>query len=391
MIPSHEAIPVLYHELVRSTWLRHPAFDLGLLAFAWVPFYLWAAFGLGLGAADFGAAPLSFQANKAALATAIFVALGITYVHRHYTLFVVYGDPGTFATRARAFVVAPLLVFVAVIAARLFREVDLGSFAGQRLSPWVVVLFVAGTWNIWHSVQQRYGIFRIYAGKAGAGLESPAQGKRDRSLVWGMVAATAALVLLFRADTLLGHSRARRSMAAVGHLLEHPVVIGLFALVLVGFLAIFCWWLAGERRARLPFRERVPRLLFLGSTALLFAIFVWHGPIMGYLVFGVAHALEYVAFVHHFGARKFAGRADRSPAALLLRHPWRFAPVLVGSLLAVYLLLRAFHDTDVYLAYYFGTSLLHFLYDGWIWKVRRPDVAKPLGLAGTGTRLTLTK
>ena len=26
--------------------------------------------------------------------------------------------------------------------------------------------------------------------------------------------------------------------------------------------------------------------------------------------------------------------------------------------------------TEVYLAYYVGSSMLHFLYDGWIWKLR---------------------
>jgi hypothetical protein len=381
MIPSHEAIALLYHGAVRSTWLRHPAFDLGLLAFAWVPFYLWAAYGLGLGWGDVGGTPLPPAEHKEAQVLAIVVALGVTYVHRHYTLVVVYGDPGTFATRARAFLVAPLLVFGAVIAARLTKGMDFGTFAGQRISPWMAILFVSGAWNIWHTVQQRYGILRIYAGKAAGGMETREHARRDRALVWGTVAATAALVLLFRSDTLLLHGRARRSMAAVGHHLEHPVVFGGLIAVLLGVGLIYVRWLIAEIAANVPFRERLPRLWFLFSTLLLFVVFVVHGPIMGYLVFGTAHALEYVAFVHHFGARKFEGKPDRSPAALLLRHPWRFAPVLVGGLVAAYALLRVWNDTDVYLAYYFGTSLLHFLYDGWIWKVRKPEVARPLGVA----------
>jgi len=366
---------------VRSTWLRHPAFDLGLLAFAWVPFYLWAAFWLGLGRADLGGTALPAAEHKQAFVLAVVVALGITYVHRHYTLFVVYGDPSTFATRARAFLVAPLLVFAAVIAARLTKGIELGTFAGLKMSPWMAILFVSGTWNVWHVVQQRYGILRIYAGKAAGGLESREHARRDRALVWGSVAATAALVLLFRSETLLQHGRARRSMAAVGHLLEHPAIVAGLIAVLVGFAVITARWLVAELRASVPLRERIPRLTFLGSTLLLFVVFVVHGPVMGYLVFGTAHALEYVAFVHHFGARKFQGRDDRSPAALLLRHPWRFAPLLVGGLVAAYALLRAWNDTDVYLAYYFGTSLLHFLYDGWIWEVRKPEVARPLGVA----------
>ena len=49
-----------------------------------------------------------------------------------------------------------------------------------------------------------------------------------------------------------------------------------------------------------------------------------HGPITGYLCFGVAHAVEYVFFFHVFGQRKFAGRppAERGVAAKLLARPF---------------------------------------------------------------------
>ena len=362
------------------TWLRGPAFDLGLLGFAWLPFYLWAAFGLGLGLGDVGGTALPHAEFREALLLAIVVALGITYVHRHYTMVVVYGDPTTFATRARAFLIAPLVVFGVVVLARATAGVELATIAGNRISPWLLILTLSGLWNVWHTVQQRYGILRIYGGKAGGGLESRAHARRDRSLVWSWVAATGALVLLFRTETLALNKRTARGLASAGHLLEHPAVVAFLVAVLAAALVIFVWWLRGERAATLSWRERGPRLAFLASTALLFGVFVLHGPVMGYLVFGTAHALEYVAFVHYFGARKFAGRDDRSPAALLLRHPWRYAPLLAGGLLAAYLLLRRWGNTDVYLAYYFGTSLLHFLYDGWIWKVRKPEVARPLGV-----------
>jgi hypothetical protein len=133
--------------------------------------------------------------------------------------------------------------------------------------------------------------------------------------------------------------------------------------------------------ARLTWRERVPRLSFLASTIALLIVFVVHGPIIGYLCFGTAHAIEYVFFLHHFGRRKFAQRPDDTGVvARMLRHPLRWAPVLVGSLLAAFLLLRDVQDTEAWLVYYTATSLLHFLYDGWIWKVRKPEVARPLGL-----------
>jgi hypothetical protein len=147
-------------------------------------------------------------------------------------------------------------------------------------------------------------------------------------------------------------------------------------------MTAFAVWLRHELRADLALRARVPRWLFLASTLGLFAVFVVHGPIVGYLCFGVAHALEYVAFVHHFGQQKFARGPDiRSPAAALLRRPLHTAPLLIGGLLLAFVLLYDQRRADVYLVYYMGTSVLHFLFDGWIWKVRRPEVRAPLGVA----------
>jgi hypothetical protein len=31
--------------------------------------------------------------------------------------------------------------------------------------------------------------------------------------------------------------------------------------------------------------------------------------------------------------------------------------------------------------YIVGSGFLHFIYDGWIWKVRRPEVGAPLGIS----------
>lgn len=87
---------------------------------------------------------------------------------------------------------------------------------------------------------------------------------------------------------------------------------------------------------------------------------------------------------HHFGERKFLARpTDRSPGALLLRRPLVVAPFLALGLGLVYLALSPHAGTDAYLAYYFGTSMLHSLHYGWIWKVRRPEVSEPLRVRPT--------
>ncbi len=350
-----------------TAWLRAPWWVLGFLGFCWVPFYLWVVHGLGLDGLGTKATP--------ALALATVVALAITYVHRHYTFVLVYGDRGTFSRRAREFIAAPILVFALLGLMRAFRGVDL--IAG--ISPWMVVLVVVGIWNIWHTVMQRYGILRIYAGKSRGGLEVRAHGKRDFRLLWATVLLVAASVLVFRAETFAGHANAARLLRVLRPLLTGPTPWIIFGGAAFLWASVFAVWLRQELRADVE--SRAPRLLFFLSTAALFSVFLVHGPIVGYLCFGVAHALEYVAFVHHFGERKFSrDPAKRGLVARWMRQPWIFGVLLSGLLLLLFVSLREHRRTDVYLVYYMGTSVLHFLFDGWIWKVRTPAVGAPLGV-----------
>jgi hypothetical protein len=360
----------------QAGWLRGPAFDIALLGLPWVPFYAWVVGSLGLGRPGVGLSALSQADERQALGLATLAALACTYVHRHYTFFVVYGDPDTFARSARRFLVAPLVVFATVALARL-SSTDLRAGV---LSPWGVLLVAIGTWNIWHTLQQRYGILRIYGGKARGGLETEQAGKLDRGVLWAMVAITAGVLVGARRELLTGHANARRLSEVLDPVATSTPGRALAAALVLGGLAVVARWLAAELRSPSPPSSRAARLWFVGSTAALFAVFIAHGPVVGYLCFGVAHSLEYVAFVHHFGHAKLGARPRGSVAAVLLGHPLVSAPLLVGLLLGAYLALQEAKTSDAYLVYYNGTTLLHFLYDGWIWKVRKPGVGKPLGV-----------
>lgn len=359
---------------VDKRWLRGPWWDLSLVAFGWLPFYAWVVFGLGVDG-TWGAS------SRAALATATAIALGITYVHRHYTFLLVYGDGEAFARRPRGYVLAPLLTFGVVGGLRALH----GATASSYPDPWILVVATVGAWNVWHTLMQRYGILRVYAGRAGGGLESAAQGRRDLALLWASTALAAVAVVVLRRSTFDGHPNARRALA-----MALPIVDGATGWILLASVAsvvavIAARWLRHERAATLRRGERAPRLWFLASTMALLGVLVVHGPIVGYLCFGVAHAVEYVAFVHHFGERRFAAAPwQRGLVARWMRRPLLFGPLITGALLALFVALDDYRRTDLYLVYYLGTSLLHFLYDGWIWKVRSPAVARPLGVGAPG-------
>jgi hypothetical protein len=360
-----------------SGWLRGPVWDTACLAFCWVPFYLWFVFGLDLG--DGGGIVVLFGQRFDALALAILVVLALTYVHRHYTFVLVYGDRQAFAARARDYVVAPIVILGALFAVRVWGDAPLVDRPDVRVTGWDVVLLTSGVWNVWHTIQQRYGILRIYGGKAGGGLESRADGVRDRLFVWSLLALIAAALLLFRTSTFSGHPSARQALVALHPITSSPFFVVLASSLLLAALAVMFFWARGEARAALTFPERIPRLVFVASTLALFTVFIVHGPIVGYLTFGTAHAVEYVAFVHHFAEKKFQSRKDDGPAARLFSRPLVAFPLLASGLGLLYFGLQGYTDSDTYLAYYVGTSMLHFLYDGWIWKVRKPEVAAPLG------------
>jgi hypothetical protein len=146
--------------VARAPWIKSSLWDLALLSFGWVPFFLFFVFWLHLGSG--GAAIVRRPEFK----TALLIDLGLIFAHRHYVFLMVFGDRRTFDTRPRAFVGSALAIVLATIAAWLLR--------GPLPAVWSGVLVASVVWNIWHTVMQRYGIGRIYAGRAGAGLEAGA-------------------------------------------------------------------------------------------------------------------------------------------------------------------------------------------------------------------------
>jgi len=347
-------------------WLRNPLYDVLLLAFCWVPVYLWVVFGLGLGGAAIGLEPLHRAEAGEALALATMVVLGLTWIHRHYTFVLVYGDRATFGQRSWAYVLSPLIVFgTAVFLLTLEGQIQL---FGASVRPFSLMLVAGGVWNIWHTIQQRYGILRAYAGKAGGSLRDRAHGRRDRILLWTLVVALAVALPAVRARTFMEHPNAWRVFTAIAPIVNHPAYWGVLAATFAGTAGIVWWWWRHEREASV---DRLPRWIFLGSTIALLLVFVVHGPIVGYLCFGAAHALEYVAFVHNHAEKKWFGRAERGLASVLLGKPMAFAPILIAGFGLAFLAFRAERGSEVYLAYYIGSSMLHFLYDGWIWKSPR--------------------
>jgi hypothetical protein len=338
--------------LPSNPWLRSAWWDTAFLSFCWVPYYAFLVLR---------------PAGAATLTVAVLVHAAATFVHRQYVFVYVYGDRETLAQR-RAFVYAPLLVFLPLLAAIVYAPTYVG---------WIFLIDRA--WAIWHSVMQKYGIWRIYAGKAGGGLETRAYARRDRAFLIAQYVALIVIMVTFRPETLSFVAHLDRLVAAVA-----PKTFFGYACagaILVGAAGVAAFWIAGELSASKT-GTRVPRWSFLVSILALYVITIVHGPLIGYLVFGTSHALEYVAFAHHFGEKKYGGAHAGGEAsfARVVLASLRRAPFFIAGLALVWAVSRRYERVPVWMAIILATGGLHYLYDGWIWKLRSRSVARPLEL-----------
>ena len=340
-----------------SAWLANPPVDLAM-AFGWLPFYAWLLTTPVVG--DVGDA-----AFLPALKLAAAVALSVNFAHRHFVYFLFFGDEEQRARHPQALWLAPLVVVALVLPTRLWWpfgfSVVFGAFAA---------------WNVWHTLMQRYGITRAYAVKGGGGLEERGHGRRDVRTLWALAACTAVYAIVFQQDRLYGRAQPALGRIHAMVVQEHPAIAWVLVVGagLVAAATVFTW-VAAEAQAR-PRVARTPRLLFWASTICLLAVFIVHGPVVGFLVFGFAHSLEYILFVYLFSHRRLV----RGETAASARTFGNAIPLVTISaiLLALFVAARQVWTVPLFVIYYTATSALHYFYDGLIWKMRRPEVRAPI-------------
>ena len=106
----------------------------------------------------------------------------------------------------------------------------------------------------------------------------------------------------------------------------------------------------------------------------------YYDMVVGYAVFAFSHAIEYIAFVNIYSRKKYLARpAGSSLLARAVRHQTLAMGVYCLAVAPAFFLWRWQGPTSLEW-YIVGSGFLHFLYDGWIWKLRKPAVGKPLGL-----------
>ena len=284
-----------------------------------------------------------------------------------------YGDRALFQRFRYRFIFAP--IFLVVICA---------AFSLWDLKGIVLVAFV---WGVWHGMMQTYGFCRIYDAKVGSFAQLT---RRLDFALCGIWFATAVLLSPQRmTDTL-------ESYYAAGGPFISPALLraaqqGLLALALAisgVFLVNFVWmWTQGKRPS--------PVKLVLLVTSI---SFWWYcnnivaSVLVGIALFEVFHDVQYLSLVWIYNRKRV--ESDRSIGGFM-RFVFRRSGALVGVYVGLVLaygglsLSKSYVGIDAVKRILTGvvtaSALLHFYYDGFIWKVREKSTRQSLGITGGAT------
>lgn len=316
------------------------------MALCWVPFAV---------------AAWTVRSEPEAFSTLLAATFALSLAHQPLTVALVYGDPGQFNQRRRLFTVSPLL-FLA------------GILIGMQISV-LLVAAVAGLWNALHTLMQRYGITRIYGRMAG---QSEGRIERAMLLTWLALAALWAAASPSLPDRVADIRLGTVNRRGIGLLTSiRPYAAGLVVVAVVATVMLAAVWWRHERGSAVV---NPAKHLYLASTALLFGVALVD-PLVGFLAYVGSHAVEYLVIVHGHLGRRYRGEGADAGGTLgaVVRSPvgrsgfmTAYLVVAVGTFAVLKANSSAFTYTVVFLT--FGG--LHVFYDGFIWKLRRPAVAR---------------
>jgi hypothetical protein len=292
--------------------------------------------------------------------------------HQPLTLLLVYADRAQFAQRPRLFTWMPALA-VAVVAVAV------------GLNLWLIVP-VAAVWQVIHTLQQRYGLLRIYARKAGYG-----SARLDRALVY--VPFAAALALTAAAPTVT--NQFQRFGAALGGQAQEVTLMVSYRVVflalaiplgLVAVAVLVCY--ARQEHAAVQRGTANPGKFQYAGSMLLLTCGLVYDPAAGLIAMVAGHALEYcVVVINTLRSRYGRGTSARSLLAVWARttsRRWMLLTAFFGVFLLLDFQARSALPAGSYLIAIYTIGLLHFVYDAVIWKLRKPAVANDLGIRSSG-------
>jgi|SRR6266508_654451 len=337
-----------------SRWIVSPWQDLVL--FVGTPLLIIPAFL---------AAQARWRVEELSLFVASFGAIG----HHLPGMLRAYGDRALFQRFRWRFCLAPVFFAATCL-----------LFALRDLNGIVLVVYF---WGVWHGLMQTYGFLRIYDAKSGPSSWLTARLDHAMCVTWFV---TAVLLSSSRMTNIL-----RLFYKSGGPLLAASTIealrttaVYLTGMVTVAFLVHTAWmWHRGR-----PVSS-VKLLLIATSIGFFWYTNVFVGNMLaGIALFEVFHDVQYLSIVWIYNLNRV--QKDRGVGAFT-----RFLFRRSGALIGVYVGLVAAYGSlnlvstvmatgvlnRVLTGLLAASALLHFYYDGFIWKVRERTTRQSLGLA----------
>lgn len=307
-----------------------------------------------------------------ALAVLAFGALG----HHLPGMMRAYGDRALFKRFRVRFIVAPIFLIVVCVA---FTLTDLSG-----------ILLMVYLWGAWHGMAQIYGFVRIYDAKVGSFDVLTKRLDLWLCVSWiitGILWSPARVYFLLE----LYHVKCAAPLPSAE--VVRGIQLAAAGITLLITIAFACNHVLLMRRGKSPSQIK---LLLLGTSIAFwwYANFTFSNLIVGLALFEVFHDVQYLAIVWAFNRR----RAEADPNCgsftrfLFRRYKW----LLAGIALTVYVGLVLLYGSLRFLEQSISgdtlrhaltgvlaaSGLLHFYYDGFIWKVREKDTGDALGVKG---------
>lgn len=330
-----------------SPWIVSPAFDLCFVINIW-----WVVLSLPFFAMASGDSPLTF-----------WQIYFLTTPHRWLTLFLVASDPDRRGGRGRLFLALAIIFALIVCGTRTIT----GAFLCLALVDYI--------WNAWHFASQHGGILRIYSRKCGGGRPN-----LERRIMRVFIT----YVPLRLAGWTTGWTEA------------YPAVGSMLPLLDLAVLALPVALLVLELIDR-PF-ERVGKVLYLVSVTLMYGALLlavrneWRRWMVVLAPANAAfHAIEYMAIVTFYAQR----RESRGSEGLFQTAAQNWLVVLLSFIVVAGVVagladrMTGIHPVlnisleQIWAGANLWAAFLHYAYDGMIWKLRRPETAKTLGVEVT--------
>jgi Flp pilus assembly protein TadD len=281
-----------------------------------------------------------------------------------------YGDRALFERFKWRFIFAPLFLLVTCIA---FFWWDLKG-----------ILLVVFFWGVWHGLMQTYGFCRIYDAKTGTFDALTRRLDFAMCVIWF---ATAVALSPYRLSDTLDVYYMSGGPFIPPDMLRMGQGLILSAAVAVSVLFVFHFirtWIAGSRASPVKLALLITSIAFWWYCNNLVA-----NILVGIALFEVFHDVQYLSLVWIYNRNRVE---KDSNIGGFMRFVFRRSGSLIGlyvGLVFAYGSLAFINDNlavdtvkRILTGVVTASTLLHFYYDGFIWKVRERSTRQSLGLAG---------